>query len=170
MNQMLFTGMVDNLACVPPDVGFQQYQCTFHEMAIALEYDVHVALGGPKADLHTRALLLQKLMRALTLQNGLRVTDDNSAKSFKQLFQYRTYQCTNSITGLGLKGIGRRPAWLHGSDTEKCIVLNLHHARTIYEQSKPNDPTGFGCAFKVIRHGQRISPVWKAPAMTQVYA
>ena len=109
-------------------------------------------------------------MRALTLQCGLRFTDDDKARSFKQLFHYKKYQCTNSITGLGLNGIGRRPAWLHGKDTEKCIVLNLHHARTLYEQSKPKDPTRFGSAFRVIRHGLQISPVWKAPAMTQVYA
>jgi len=162
--------MLDNLAHVPSDIEAHHFQCTFHEMAIALEYDVHVALGGPKADLNTKAALLQKIMRALTLQCGLRFTDDVGAKSFKQLFQYKKYQCTNSITGLGLNGIGRRPAWLHGSDTEKCIVLNLHHARTLYEQSKPKDPARFGAEFRIIRHGRRINPVWKPPVMTQVYA
>jgi hypothetical protein len=40
----------------------------------------------------------------------------------------------------------------------------------LYEQSRPKDPTRFGAEFRVIRHGLRISPVWKAPAMTQVYA
>ena len=68
LNQMLFTGMLDNLTHIPPDTDIHQFQCTFHEMAIALEYDVHIALGGPKADLHTKAILLQKLMRAPTLQ------------------------------------------------------------------------------------------------------
>jgi hypothetical protein len=95
---MLFTGMLDNLTHIPPDTDVHQFQCTFHEIAIALEYDVHVALGGPKADLHTKALLLQKLMRALTLQYGLRFTDDDRARSFQQLFQYRSHHCTNSIS------------------------------------------------------------------------
>jgi len=108
-----------------------------------------------------RPSFCKKLLRALTTQLGLRLTDNDNASTFKQLFQYRSYQCTNSITGIGLKGIGRRPAWMHGSDTEKCIVLKLHHARTLYEQSKSKDPTRFGREFN--------SPVWKAPAITQVY-
>ena len=87
---MLFTGMLDILTHIPPDTDIHQFQCTFHEMAIALEYDVHVALGGPQADLHTKAILLQKLMRALALQYGLRFTDDDRASTFKQLFRYRT--------------------------------------------------------------------------------
>jgi hypothetical protein len=54
LNQMLFTGMLDNLVHVPPDTEVSQFQCTFHELAIAVEYDMQVALGGPKADLFTK--------------------------------------------------------------------------------------------------------------------
>jgi len=59
LNQI--TGMLDNLAHVPSDVDTHHFQCTFHELANALEYDLHVVLGGPKADLQTKALLVQKL-------------------------------------------------------------------------------------------------------------
>jgi len=85
---MLFTGMLDNLTHIPPDTDSHHFQCTFHEMAIAFEYDVHVALGGPNADLHIKATLLQKLWRPLTTQHRLRLTDDR-AGTFKQLFRYR---------------------------------------------------------------------------------
>ena len=103
---MPFAGMLDNLAHIPPDTDTHHFLCTFHEMAIALEYVVHVALGGPKADLHTKAILLQKLLRALTTQLGLRLTDNDRASTFKHLFRYRKDQCTSSITGVWLNGIG----------------------------------------------------------------
>ena len=144
---MLFTGVLDNRTHIPPDTDMHHFQCTLSEMATALEYDVHVAFGGPKADLHTKATLLQKLLRALTTQLRLRLTDDDRASTFKQVFRYRKYQCTSSITGVWLDGIGRRPVWLHGLDTEKCIVLNLHHVRTQYEHSIPKGPTQFGRDF-----------------------
>ena len=57
-----------------------------------------------------------------------------------------------------------------GRTQRSVLCVNLHHARTLYEQSKPKDPTRFGVEFRVIRHGPRISPLWKAPAITQVYA
>ena len=48
LNQMLFIGMLANLVHVPQDTDTNLFQCTFHEMAIALEYDLHVALGVPR--------------------------------------------------------------------------------------------------------------------------
>jgi hypothetical protein len=70
-------------------------------MAIALEYNVHVALGGPKAVLHTKAALLQKLLRALSTQLKLRHTDDDRASNFKQLFRYRTTSAQAASLGRG---------------------------------------------------------------------
>ena len=163
------------------------FQCTFFELAIALEAETNVCLGGAYADVQKKSNLLQTALRFLCKHSKMQFQrigreGDNKQKrlSYKQLFEAAPQHSTRPITGVWLYGIERKPHWLHGDYTEDVIAANLFRARIYYEEQNTTSgqsATGniladqaksFGIGFyHKVKHC-KIHPQWTAPPKMQI--
>jgi hypothetical protein len=163
------------------------FQCTFFELAIALEAETNVCLGGAYADVQKKSNLLQTALKFLCKHSKMQFQrigggHDNKRKqqSYKQLFEAAPQQSTRPITGVWLYGIERKPQWIHGDDTEDVIAANLFRARIHYEEHiriGTTSATGnvladqaksFGTGFQPKVNHRNIQPQWIAPPKMQI--
>jgi len=113
----------------------KHYQCTFVELAIALEAETNVCLGGAYTDLLQKSKLIQIALRFLTQHCKLyfqqigTVDAVGKRSTYKQLFDTSIQNTTREVTGTWLDGMGRRPTWLHSTHTEDVVSANLYLAR-----------------------------------------
>ena len=92
-------------------------------MAIALEATTAISLGGPDANLATKATLMQVGMRALAGNRCLR-NSTGTAIAFAKAFQPRLSRVAADICGLWLPSLMRRPLW-HGGEALVGILVGL---------------------------------------------
>ena len=101
------------------------YQCSYVEIAIALEIETGVGIGGPNADPCAKANMVVKILRFIVSEVGVTLSGDKSKQSFKKLFAPRLLKCARDLTGTWLHGISRRLVSSRHDVTEAAIAANL---------------------------------------------
>jgi ribonuclease HI len=147
------------------------YQCTFHEMALAIEADTAICLGGPGADWATKARILKNTFRCLHTLSDWRLNGQTKSSNFKQIFDSRILRCVRDVTGVWLFGIGRRPLWKQGAIVEQAITINLFLAKQLLDEQGGIDEStpikrrgdAFGTGFKLVLKPFKFLRTWKPP-------
>ena len=153
------------------------YQCTYPELALAIEMDTGVGLGGPCADLHAKSDTVVKILRFLVSTIGVQLNGEKSRQSFKSLFAPRLMKCTRDVTGVWLNGINRRPVWIRHDDTELATAANLCLAKQHSDNQKSSNLLHthvkdvwrlFGKGFTPKTRCFSLKPLWLPPPLVEL--
>ena len=162
--------------------GYSHRSCmkTFVEIALALEIETGIHLGGPNADLARKTTLLRAGMRFLMSNCKPRTNDPKCKKSltFDGFFCQKKYVGTlEVITSQRMAGIYRGIAWRHGSHQAGTIaavsyLAGLHYVDLIRDQQQDTSISGlhnrlpaFGSSFIPKLRDSGIPAAWRAPVL-----
>ena len=139
-------------------------QVSYYELAIALEAVTRIVLGGPTADLATKAALVQLGFRALARNRSMRNSSD-AVVSFARAFEPRISRVAIDLCGLWLPGLMRRPLWHHREGLTNFIALNIAWARGSMDTAHcsldaKKQSKMFGVGFHIKLGHYRTPPTW----------
>ena len=99
------------------------------EIAICIEVDTGVAIGGLGTDLHTKAKRTEMTIRYLCTKHGASIQDHLGQDSYGKILRPRLVRCTRALTGQAHRGYTRRPHWIQGDIIETIIAIKLQNAK-----------------------------------------
>ena len=126
LNRTPFSALSNTLC---PGVDHTNHQCTYAEIATAVEIDTGAGIAGASADLAMKAQSMVTILRYIFSNLGVVGVTDRKKISFKTMFEPKLLKCTRDITGTWLRGISCRPIWDRHDTTEMALAANLCMAK-----------------------------------------